>query len=342
MNAADWDKIDEWSRGPDFRDWLAGKDSPGAQGWAERFRASPEEAELAEFTRITSSLRVQPPTWEPDREAAALAEFQRRMAASQARKPAVTRRMIPRRAWFTAAAVLLLLLGFYGYDRFTAPADIVVTNNTPGRETITLPDGSTVVLNEAATLRYAPGEVRRVRLTGEAYFRVTKQPTTSARFEVTTADLTVTVLGTEFNVKAFGDQTTVYLDEGKVQLELGPGSGKQLSMVPGELVAYSKQRGRILDNRTAHPLESTSWLESVARFEDAPLSEVLDAITAIYGIQLNLAPALRAQQETLNNKTNFNGGIPTNNLDLSLQTLRDVYDLETEQRGSTYTLRRRQ
>ena len=343
MNAADWDKIDEWSRDPDFRDWLAGKDSPGAQAWAGRFRANPEEGELAEFARVSNSLRVQVPASEPDREAAALAEFQRRMAAAQVRKPAVERQMMPRRTWFAAAAaVLLLLLGFYGYDRITGPAEIVVSNDTPGRETVTLADGSTVVLNEAASLSYTPGETRRVRLTGEAYFRITKQPATGARFEVTTNDLTVTVLGTEFNVKEFSDQTTVYLDEGKVQLELGSGPVKQLSMVPGELVTYSLQKGSILDNRTAHPLESTAWIEPVTRFDDAPLPEVLKAIEAIYGIQLNLAPALRAQLETPGNTSNFTGGIPTDDLELSLQTLRDVYDLATEQQGESYTLRRRE
>lgn len=342
-DSADWDKLDKWSRDLDFQDWLAGKDSPGARKWADRLAANAEEAELAAFARVTAALRVQPPAAEPEREAAALAEFQRRMAATNARQPAKTRRMVSRRAWFTAAAaVLLLLFGVFGYDQFTSPAEVVVSNDTAGKETINLADGSTVVLNEGATLRYAPDEIRRVELTGEAYFSIAKQPATGARFEVVTADLTVTVLGTEFNVEALLDKTTVYLDEGKVQLALNAGPVAELDMVPGELVAYSHKQASILENRTAHRLESTAWLDPVVRFNDAPLREVLDAMEAIYGVQLHLAPALRAQLDEPQSTINFNGGIPTNDLDLSLQTLQDVCELAVERRGADYTLRRRE
>ena len=71
---------------------------------------------------------------------------------------------------------------------------------------IKLPDGSTVSLNAGSTLRHPTnyGTVRRdVYLSGEGYFKVTKQ--TQKPFTVHTALANITVLGTEFNVKAYPD-----------------------------------------------------------------------------------------------------------------------------------------
>ncbi|MDR0545010.1 MAG: FecR domain-containing protein, partial [Odoribacteraceae bacterium] len=70
-----------------------------------------------------------------------------------------------------------------------------------GEYTVTLEDGSIVQLNSASTLSYPvvfTGDERRVRLSGEAYFRVT--PGKDAPFIVEVEDLCIRVTGTEFNV----------------------------------------------------------------------------------------------------------------------------------------------
>src|SRR5688572_8298430 len=84
-----------------------------------------------------------------------------------------------------------------------------------------LPDGSTVLLNEGSKLEYPitfSGDTREVFLQGEGYFDIQHNP--SKPFVVKTANVTTTVLGTAFNVKAFPSEKhiTVTVTRGKVKV----------------------------------------------------------------------------------------------------------------------------
>jgi transmembrane sensor len=73
-----------------------------------------------------------------------------------------------------------------------------------------LPDGTTVWLNAGSKLFYDDnfsGATREVRLEGEAFFDVVKQP--QRPFIVHTSGIDIKVLGTSFNVKSYPDDKTV-------------------------------------------------------------------------------------------------------------------------------------
>ena len=75
-----------------------------------------------------------------------------------------------------------------------------------GQYHVTLPDGTQVWMNAASSLRFPTaftGGTRQVTLTGEAYFEVAKDA--GHPFGVAVKDMKVTVLGTHFNVMAYGD-----------------------------------------------------------------------------------------------------------------------------------------
>ena len=72
---------------------------------------------------------------------------------------------------------------------------------------ILLPDGSAVTLNANSKLQYYTHSARKVWLEGEAFFEVKKIPETAEPFQVVTNDLTITVLGTTFNVNSRNEQT---------------------------------------------------------------------------------------------------------------------------------------
>lgn len=90
---------------------------------------------------------------------------------------------------------------------------------TGGFYQLELSDGTRVWLNAESELRFpvqfGSGE-REVFLKGEAYFDVQKD--ISRRFVVHLKESNVTVLGTSFNIKAYGDEDYIYttLVEGKV------------------------------------------------------------------------------------------------------------------------------
>ena len=106
-----------------------------------------------------------------------------------------------------AAAILFLpLLGLYWFFPRTAEKEVrwLTVQTNPGMTTqLTLPDGSHVSLNSESSITYPEvftDQTRNVKLSGEAYFEVTKNP--EQRFIVSTPyQAAIEVLGTSFNEK---------------------------------------------------------------------------------------------------------------------------------------------
>lgn len=111
-------------------------------------------------------------------------------------------------------------------ETLTSGASSLMAIATPkgGTYQITLPDGTKVWLNSASKLTY-PSQFdtyeRVVELEGEAYFEVSKS-SKKLPFLVNTKDQIVEVLGTQFNISAYGDEPAVKttLVEGSVKVAL--------------------------------------------------------------------------------------------------------------------------
>ena len=82
---------------------------------------------------------------------------------------------------------------------------------------VELPDGSTVFLNHNSTIRYDKSfSPRTINLEGEAFFSVASAETS---FMVTSRHGTITVTGTEFDVRATEDELVIEVEEGTVEVE---------------------------------------------------------------------------------------------------------------------------
>jgi len=231
-----------------------------------------------------------------------------------------------------AATVALVLVATFVIPYFLQESSVEHRTAFGQFEQIELPDGSKVALNANSTLKYEATNPRKVWLDGEAFFEVAKKPATGENFQVQTNDLTVKVLGTAFNVNSRNAQTKVFLEEGKVVLEGIELAQHKIEMIPGELVSYSKKDKKIIEQRKAKTLENTSWKNGVIRFTEVPLSTVLQEITAIYGIQFDTR---------INNSIDkpFTGGIPNKNLNIALETLKEIYGIEVVQQGKVYIIK---
>ena len=87
----------------------------------------------------------------------------------------------------------------------TEEAFNVITVPQGGEYKLILADGTQVWLNSGSSLKYPVAFVkdsRQVDLNGEAYFEVTKD---SRPFIVRTFDMDIKVLGTSFNISAYGN-----------------------------------------------------------------------------------------------------------------------------------------
>ena len=160
-----------------------------------------------------------------------------------------------------------------------------LTTPTGGTYRVVLADGTKVTLNAASSLRYPVAftdSTRSVFLTGEAYFDVTH---TGAPFMVKSASQEVRVLGTEFNIKAYGDEASVEttLIEGSVQVEttFGP---KLLQ--PGDQAILTRSA---LDISPVSPAKYTAWMSGKFQFSGASMEEVMLTLARWYGFEYSFA-----------------------------------------------------
>ena len=140
-----------------------------------------------------------------------------------------------------------------------------------GESFVMLEDSSRVWLNADSRLRYPSrfeGEERRVELEGEAYFEVRRG---ERPFVVETSRGDVRVLGTSFDVRAYGDEAmTATLVTGRVRYE---GEGEKVTLAPGEQVRVSD--GGKVEKRRVDVEEYVGWREGVYVFDKRPLADIM-------------------------------------------------------------------
>ncbi len=173
-----------------------------------------------------------------------------------------------------------------------------------GQFHLVLSDGTKVWLNSETQLKYpvafTDGATRQIELVyGEAYFEVS--PSTKhkgAKFKVLNQSQEVEVLGTQFNIKAYRDETNVYttLVEGKVAVS---NSGKNQILKPNEQSNLNLQDNSIA---IAHidVYNEISWKDGVFSFRKKPLGEIMKVLSRWYDIDV------RFENDVLKN-VGFNG-----------------------------------
>lgn len=166
----------------------------------------------------TSKQVIIPPTINPED---AWQRFQQRTQKTS-EKPTLIRKINSRFKWMAAAAILFvcavsLALAYFLLDLRPGTPITIVSSTFPKSDT--LPDGSIAILNKNSSISYSPGfsgRERKVRLKGEAFFSVT--PDKQKPFVVDVNDLTITVVGTSFNIKGAGSATQVIVETGIVRV----------------------------------------------------------------------------------------------------------------------------
>jgi transmembrane sensor len=168
--------------------------------------------------------------------------------------------------------------------------------------TFQLSDGTSVSLNANSMLRVPRfgfgSDTRDVFLEGEGEFNVTHKAD-NQRFVVrTSGNFQVEVLGTEFVVYARERGKRVFLNRGKVKLELP--QGQQLYMKPGNVVTVANS-GRYHLTQTAAARPYVAWKEHWFYFDNTTLSEVTEQIRERFGVQVAIADTELAQRRIAGN-----------------------------------------
>ena len=120
--------------------------------------------------------------------------------------------------------------------------------------TVVLPDSSVMKLAPHSKIVYPDKFGRKERhifLTGEAYADI--MPDSGCPFRISAGDMEVRVLGTQFSISAYLENTEceVALVEGSVELQVA-GRETPMRLNPGELAVYDRRTG-VLSGRTFIP-----------------------------------------------------------------------------------------
>lgn len=168
--------------------------------------------------------------------------------------------------------------------------DKINTLTTANGETyvITLPDHSKVYLNAASSLSYptsfAELKERKVELSGEAYFEVSKDA--EHPFVVRTVDQEIRVLGTHFNVNAYRDEraTKTTLLEGSVHIGL-ISDKKEVGVIikPGEQAYVQANKIYVDEVKTE---DAIAWKNGYFRFNDESLEQAMNKIARWYNVRI--------------------------------------------------------
>lgn len=193
-----------------------------------------------------------------------------------------------------------------------------ISNNTKFVKSILLSDGSKVLLKQGARLAvlsdFEQDTVRRVKLEGEAFFEVAKNPN-KAFCVLESGAFDVRVLGTAFNLINLPTQNNLVLKHGKVQVAHGE---QTLLVAPGEGVQYdAKKQG--FEKSPVDTAASSLWTYSFLSFEKEPLLQIFEDLNSLY-------PEAHLILHESNKGQIFTGYLPANDLEKSIEILNKAFN----------------
>jgi len=195
-----------------------------------------------------------------------------------------------------------------GANNHGRPLYRVLATPAGGQYRLTLADGTKVWLNSQSSIRFPvafAGNTRLVEVTGEAYFDVAHDA--RRPFVVKAGKMIVQALGTEFNVHAYGDESTtkttliqgsVRVIEGADSLLLTPGQEGLTDVLAGNGVGTSSGGGgggaitnseRITLNSSADTAQAAAWKDGYFDFDNLDIQAIMRQFARWYDIRIVFA-----------------------------------------------------
>jgi transmembrane sensor len=208
---------------------------------------------------------------------------------------------------------------------------------------VTLDDGSSIFLNPNSKISYAKnfnqGNIREVYLSGEAFFEVAKNP--NKPFLVYANELVTKVLGTSFNIRAFGNEKDVIVKvrTGRVAVAVAritdvkqKISSRELDgimLLPNQQAILSRQEVRLVKSLVENPTvisksQPQNLMQQQFIFNAESATQVFKSIEKAYGIDIVF-------DETLLSECQFTGNLTDESLyeklDIICKTIEAQYQI---------------
>jgi transmembrane sensor len=235
-----------------------------------------------------------------------------------------------------AAVILVSFLVLPQIERFLSSSRIAADGATTARGEIanyTLPDGSTLTLDAASTVRIAFNDKQRIVYLsgGEGFFDVKHNP--DRPFIVVAGKKRVVVAGTKFNVDYFPKESDmeVAVVEGLVNVTFPtPNAGNATMPIKQNEVVQFPANGSIV-RRPMTAARASAWREGKLYFDDAQLSEVLTSLN-----RYSKKPLTISNPEM--GKLTVTGMFRAGDLDAVLLSLNDLYGLKGQELADRWLL----
>ncbi len=185
-----------------------------------------------------------------------------------------------------AAGIALAVLSGYLVGRESAlPSgrfEVIALNGQ--RSSVTLPDGTSVMLNSGSRISCSPLynlRNRDVNLDGEAFFEVARNP--DSPFTVIAGEVEVEALGTKFNVKAYGPDrmVTATLVEGKIKASA---CDQEEILSPAEEVSFNPETGVLEKYPAPNRNHLIPWRDNELLFSGNTLEEISSILERMYNV----------------------------------------------------------
>ncbi|WP_342084069.1 FecR family protein [Dyadobacter sp. OTU695] len=292
----------------DFRAWLNGSAPENDHLWEKWLLANPSRhPEIEKARKIVYALHFQGkpvPTYDIEQQ-------WKRLESSIA--PDVHKNIVDRprgiafrRVFRLLTAACMLVGAFFLASRYltshTAPASAfmpVEHKSANGQQRrLLLPDGTRVTLNAGSSISYPEKfeeKIRKVSLTGEAFFDVTRNE--KAPFVITTGEVVTKVLGTSFNIRAYPENKAVQVAvvEGKVKVNAKIGSDDQNACVflsKSEMATFQKEAGELIVS-IYDEKEQIGWKDGMLYFQKSDFHSTILKLERWYGVKFEISPDVR-------------------------------------------------
>lgn len=198
----------------------------------------------------------------------------------------VGKRISPGRfSWARVAASIVFLIGVgCGIFYLTGnPGNIVVSNTSPQPKEVILKDGSVITLNEGSRMVYTDefgNTGRNVELTGEAFFKVAKDP--EKPFVIKTGALKTRVVGTQFNIKQNNVSVSITVSEGKVKVYHQKDT---LNLTADRQAVFGVKSG-VLEEKQVNASLYTLWQKDYIELNAVTVEDLFIVLKELYNIEV--------------------------------------------------------
>lgn len=296
--------IEDFLSNPSFVKWVKDPDAETERHWEEWLKQHPakqQEMMLARQLLLSLAYRNQYTLPQTDVDEI-FAKIQETQAYTAQQPQRMVEKVIPflGRFWWAAASVAVVgfFLGMGKGTQRNLLTKVISLGKTEYQETakgerrkVVLPDGTIVTLQAQSSLEFPSaftGNIREVKLEGEAFFEVVKNP--HKPFVVKSKHLETKVLGTSFDVidRANQAQGKVAVVTGKVQMSV-PKQGIKQMLTPN-LMGVWQAKQQAIEAQPFDPKEMISWKSNILYFSKTPLKAVFEQLEMWYGVSIEIAP----------------------------------------------------